>query len=238
MNKKAVLTSTVATLVIAIIVGVLILIVVGKIFVATGSSTFVDNMCQANAGIRNLLSDGTKRLMPIIFCGERKINVDGQDYSRCDPDNKFGFKNASDAKGCATQQLYDLAARCFNMFGADRWNLNAEESFHNSCFKVFVRGISNKKITEGDITEASKRADNCQALPTGDTGCAKTDGTDFSCAALTLPPIKSLEISNRENIWLCFDERGKVLADAVRFQGVPCEVLDVAKPPPCPELLT
>lgn len=175
-SKKAVLVGTlIVVIVIAIIVGVILLFGVIKPIAAEIPTTFNDRLCNINAGIRGAMWAG-KIIVPLWFCGEDKVAIDATDWSRCDPK----YKKEKNKKACASQQLAELAMRCWYRYGQDNWDM-ARINWDYYCFRVKVKNLGEEKINEKAVTDQldCKYLSNndCDPGP-GNGGCGGCDGKD------------------------------------------------------------
>ncbi|MFH0868661.1 MAG: hypothetical protein V1839_00365 [archaeon] len=143
-------------IIVAIIFSLVVLLgVISPVSKAVGERGFQDNLCHLNAGIRGSLDIG-KVIIPLWFCSERNAPVHANDWETCDPGGKLGLKeqnNDAARKKCASIQLYNLASRCWYMYGSGGWHLSRDKQTSYDCFASQVYGL-NGKITPDDIKKA------------------------------------------------------------------------------------
>ena len=195
-------------IILPIVASVLILmVVVAPTASALGSKGYSDSLCHLNAGFRHWAP--VHRAIPLAMCHEKSVTVDADNWNACDPDEKFKFKDKKDTTGCAAQQLYNLAARCWYMYGQGSWTMTVGEGTawwtRYGCFKVNVRDMLGA-IGENEITDASQRADKCVFLQNNagsERICGRSDSIDF----YGVFGIGQTEIKSRNTYHICFDER-------------------------------
>lgn len=177
-SKKAIVATIVAILIIAIISGAVVLVIFTQISKSIGAeSTFSDTMCRMNAYLVH------KSQLPIwLFCSEKKITLDATDWDSC-PNTKENVSENIKAnkitddmiKQCASEQLANLAMRCWYMYGRDKWNfVGSVVGWDYPCFKIkFNSHLRTNYLTEKSVT---KQLD-CDYLPNNDCDpdCGKKD---------------------------------------------------------------
>ncbi len=187
LNKKAITGLTgpqvVAVIVFLLIVfGVIYLAVIGPFF-GKAPSKFGDQACKANAALDNAVTGPEENLHPIQlwFCREREVEISGNNWNACDPDGSKGWEENGDQKSCASYQIAELAMRCWDMHGQNKWDLGAG-NWDYDCFKIKVENIGKAEIDEKDIT---KQLDcnllpnnDCNPNPLDDGGCGNCGSKD------------------------------------------------------------
>ena len=158
-------------IILPLVAGLLILwLIITPTASALGSKGYSDELCHLNAGFRNWAP--VKMAVPLAMCHEKSVTIDAYNWKVCDPDGKFGFKelaktNKYDAtRKCAAQQFYNLAARCWYMYGQGNFNLNAAELGKTGCFSATVRDLQGT-LGKDEVVAASKLADGGKFLPAG-----------------------------------------------------------------------
>jgi len=173
--------STLLSIILAIIVGVLILTVSVKILSSFGIS-FSDELCRGSNWLRSKAVDKAGPFGTLIprLCFERGVDVEGLNFEACpataaklaglglperfdllNPCTKWAEQNGlpssfctSLAKNCTTEQLAILAARCWYMYGQGKWSLREAINKDYPCFQIrslTYTGLGNARKPE--ITE-------------------------------------------------------------------------------------
>jgi len=127
-------------IILPLVAGVMIvLLVVAPTASALGSKGYADSLCHLNAGIRDKMLVG-KILIPLFMCKEHSATIDADNWNACDPDGRFKFKDRTDIKGCAEQQIFNLMSRCWYVYGQSSWNF-AAGNWDYDCFRFQIRDL-------------------------------------------------------------------------------------------------
>lgn len=159
-KKAAIAVTVIVIIIIAIISSTLVLIIFTKVAQGVGAeSTFPDTMCRINTALVEKLPSGSKWILKWFFCSSRTTKLDATDWEKC-PETYTDYKTSIEAKetppeaikNCASEQLANLAMRCWQMYGREKWDFGSYWDYE--CFKVKIsRHIGDNTVKESDVTE-------------------------------------------------------------------------------------